>query len=99
MLAGAGAGAVGALIYISDVFEFLWYGVQSEWLSALLVLIVAPLTYWSAYRLFRREKTAESARHDRVISSLEDKLRNLEALRAADYETIIKRGETYRHYL
>ena len=99
MVIVAGALAVGSLVYLADMFDFLRYGFQSEWLAVLLILIVAPLTYWSAYRLFRREKTAEGARHDRVISSLEEKLRNLEALRAADYETIIKRRESYRHYL
>ena len=94
----ASALAVGALAYFAEMSDGLWHGFQSEWLVVLLILIVAPLVYWSTYRLFRREKTAESTRHDRVISSLEGKLRDLEALRAADYETIVKRKEGYRQY-
>ena len=49
-----------------------------------------PILLWTSSRFLKREKTAESTRHDRVIAALEERLRQLETLRAADYETIVK---------
>lgn len=94
---GACLVALVSIFYFSKISRLWFYGFEPEWLAAVAALMLAPISFWVTYRLFRREKTAESLRHDRIISALEDKLRSLELLRAADYETIIKRRETFRH--
>ena len=58
----------------------------------IILVFVAPVLWWTAIRLGQKERTAESARYDRVISMLEEKLRHLEVLRSSDYETIVRRS-------
>ena len=73
--------------------------VERAWVDGLvtvLAVMIAPVVLWVIYRFFWREKTLESSRRERIIATLEEKLKSLEALRAADYETIIKRQETFR---
>lgn len=67
------------------------FGRLDKFAAVLLVLGLAlPILYSFTMRLFKSEKTAESARYKRKILVLEEKLRQLEALRSADFETMVK---------
>ena len=58
-------------------------------------LALLPILLWTTSRFLKREKTAESTRHDRVIATLEERLQQLESLRSADYETIVKAPNSF----
>lgn len=61
--------------------------------SVLLVLgvgIVAPVLFTLTSRIFNSEKTIESSKYERRIEVLEEQLKQLETLRTADLETILK---------
>lgn len=60
-----------------------------------LILFVAftlPFFYPILIKIFKSEKTTEGARYARQIQLSEEQLKKLEALRSADFETIIKKN-------
>ena len=90
------ATALVSLLSTSVADAWLRFGLGIEWGIVFIALVTIPVSYWATSQLFRREKTAESSRLDRIIAALEEKLRSLEVLRSADYETIVRRGESFR---
>jgi predicted component of type VI protein secretion system len=71
--------------------------------SEILMTLAAPYAVAMALYLFvlplfrsigrSENETVESLRSDRRIKALQDKLRQLEAMRSADLDTLIKKGE------
>lgn len=59
-------------------------------LMVVTLLAIIPILYTFTVKIFDVDKTTESARYERRIEILEEKLKQLEALRSADLETIIK---------
>ena len=55
-----------------------------------MTAIFIPFLLMFTLRIFETEKSTESLRYKRRINMLEEKLRELEALKSADLETIIK---------
>ena len=90
---------IAVAILLGVNFDFLGFTDQSSsYLGNFLDLVYPAVAlvvalggvFWAVTRWFGRERTAESYRYGRIIESLQERLRKLEVLRAADYETIIK---------
>ena len=59
--------------------------------TLLMVVMLALFGFpWALLNLWGRSKSPESARNDRLIRRLEEKLQRLEALRAAKFETMVR---------
>ena len=88
---GAGVGIAAITFGLSDLTSVL--RVNNPFSEMMMVvfslLLMLPVLLWAS-SFWMGRKTAESARYDRIITTLEEKLKQLEALRSADYETIVK---------
>jgi len=77
---------------IADRYIFTNTNILSNILLASFITVGAlvPVLYGFISRLFDVDSTTESTRYKRKIEILEEKLKQLEALRSTDLETIIK---------
>ena len=82
-------------LMISSVFVVLYplIDVVSSRIDTYLIAVVGVTlagVLWAAGRFGERGKTAEGARYDRLIKRIEEKLTQLDALRVANYETLVE---------
>jgi septum site-determining protein MinD len=61
-------------------------------LMAVGVAMAAPILFVLTEKIFSTDKTFESSKFERKIEVLEEQLKQLEALRSADLETIVKKS-------
>lgn len=91
--------AVAVGVGILPVSIAMRFGTENLLSTELLMFSFALALFailWALSTLWNRSKTPESARYDRLIRRLEDRLQGLEALRAASLETIVRSGTSRR---
>ena len=90
--AGIAAGIASIFTVIPEIDGSLAFS------DSTLIIITMMLTmvglFWTTNIVVERKDTTESARYDRSIERLKENLKQLEAMRSANYETLIKKLNT-----
>ena len=81
---------VAVVIGVPFVLTYSGVFIYYDQLYPMIVTAALLVFPWVLLNLWGRSKTPESARNDRLIRRLEEKLQRLEALRAAKFETMVR---------
>ena len=94
VVVASGAAAAGVWILSVTAARFGGGWVVDDVLGLGVAILIIPAALLGVIGAFRRERTAEGARYERVIAALEERLRRLEVLRNADYEAMVRERES-----